>query len=856
MKITSVKIEHEFNDGTKVNYFIEGNTDENELALPKELDLKKNVEFLGDNKEYKLTLGQLLTPSNEDINKYPFLKNIEYSVLDYSIPDIKFSDITEKELLGFEPIRESELSSTGLWMGNGFRRIKVDINNFFDKITEDDVEYNASFKWVKKDNDGIEIVQKCFKTLNNEFYIQFDTNRIGEEFTPADVKFNFTGIFIFEITYKSKPNYSERIEHPVVVVFNNPETSENWLKDKIVAVDFGTSSTCVAYNSDGGTRLMTFVSNPLTEEEWYKEKEKHELYQDPYETPTAINVFNWESIYKTWDLKNDCIPHFIMGEEGEVTFGDYWYGYNTKSYLKDASDRFFRSAILNLKYIPNDILKGKKPQISPFNKKGKNFVNLIDNPEKQDIENFNPIAFYGYLIGKSLNRQSKGELYTTYKLTTPVKFKDEVRESTRKSLEYGLRRSLPLLLRNKVTVDIDLEESIAFAGGVIGKESFKIIKGVPAPFAVFDFGGGTLDFAFGIYRNIEEGTTEERFDKTIDVFKIDGYENIGGEHLIDRISYEIYKHNKELMKENEIPFNIPDGEEKIEYFPDNLLTDSVTSNINMKILNERFSRRFFMNMVEKSATNIDIEFISMDEKPKKIKLTLLKDDLEDKIYNILENSVKTFRNMIERIFEDNISILEKFGFDKEFDITDVRIFKGGNASKCWLIEEVFNKIFSEFKGEENKIFFINESGEKGIKPKNAVAKGIIEIERRNIFVKKAYKSESGVNGLIFNVGDINDDDDIFEIILDKGNTSKEWKKFGKVNSKSKSVIVYYTTSPDELNKNSVDLKNTTIDLKEEDLTKNFVLYVRTSNIDAIEWCLSTSKDIPGQGTKGKVLKLK
>jgi hypothetical protein len=87
---------------------------------------------------------------------------------------------------------------------------------------------------------------------------------------------------------------------------------------------------------------------------------------------------------------------------------------------------------------------------------------------------------------------------------------------------------------------------------------------------VFDFGGGTLDFAFGLYRKASDNQEEivfedeaEKYNSVIEIFKTDG-ELIGGETIIESISYQIYQDNKEIMKENEIPILVPPHEQKIE----------------------------------------------------------------------------------------------------------------------------------------------------------------------------------------------------------------------------------------------------------------------------------------------------
>lgn len=115
----------------------------------------------------------------------------------------------------------------------------------------------------------------------------------------------------------------------------------------------------------------------------------------------------------------------------------------------------------------------------------------------------------------------KNKIYTRFHITYPVKFNNDVREKVKRSLEYGLRRSLPKPLRtalnkkNKPLFNVEMKypEPVAYVGSVCGKylkydpKDYK-----PQLFGVFDFGGGTLDYSFGIFAKDEDDDTRGNLD--------------------------------------------------------------------------------------------------------------------------------------------------------------------------------------------------------------------------------------------------------------------------------------------------------------------------------------------------------
>lgn len=73
-------------------------------------------------------------------------------------------------------------------------------------------------------------------------------------------------------------------------------------------------------------------------------------------------------------------------------------------------------------------------------------------------------------------------------------------------------------------------------------------------YSVFDFGGGTTDFDFGIYSEPTDRKDKRRFDYVIEHFGAGGDKFLGGENLLELLAFEVFKKNKKVLLEKGIQF--------------------------------------------------------------------------------------------------------------------------------------------------------------------------------------------------------------------------------------------------------------------------------------------------------------
>lgn len=195
----------------------------------------------------------------------------------------------------------------------------------------------------------------------------------------------------------------------------------------------------------------------------------------------------------------------------------------------------------------------------------KNTLELKPYMELTDGD-FDPIEVYAYYLGLYINNMYKQEIFLSYAMSFPVNYRAEVREKIRSSFEKGLRKSLPPAilsdeeLMGRFEVYSGASEPAAYAVSALRELKLEPRSTEDrVAYAVFDFGGGTTDFDFGIERLDEK----RRSHYVIDQFGAAGDPLLGGENLLNLMAYEVYKDNIAEMRAKHIPFVIPPGQKTV-----------------------------------------------------------------------------------------------------------------------------------------------------------------------------------------------------------------------------------------------------------------------------------------------------
>ncbi len=770
---------------------------------------------------------------------------------------INYCDVTDSEILKLDEIVLSELTdkNAGLSAGIGRRKIKLELcQEIYDGIE------SMKFEWVAWDGTKELKSNKLKKEFEIErgpekgvFFLWIDTDLIQREFFSdfEGTKVRFVGEITIE---RGGTKYKETFKFPFDLYMQLPSEESDF-----VSVDFGSSSTCVAKK---GRQAELIPLDHILEE-------GNRVVS--WESPTAIMVFDWEEIHKNY-VANTSMPHLIKGSLTDNKTSDFTHGQEIINYLKNRHipRKELEAIILNLKHLPYQESISKKGHFEFFrsvrsSNPNRPEIKLTSNPAKQNEESFDPIAFYAYVLGRSINRGRKGKFFTKYKVTMPVQFTSEIRNKIIASIQFGFKKALPLILQEQINVGFECTEPVAYMGSVLDqrenpdKECISWDTQEPKLFAVYDFGGGTLDFCAGMWRlvNDEDKDNLSYNDTIIEIFDQGGNVNLGGEKLINKISYKLFINNIATMAEYKIPLNLPDDytwTEKARY--ENILKNSGGANLIM--LSEKISREIFHKFdIDAEDKIVEVqELVDINGASHTVELRIGTSEILNDIKDEIFNSVSSFRSFIEGAMNKNRVRLEKYGINK-YDMKEVFIYLSGNTSKSTIVHEAFKEYFQDCydqdEGKSKRINFINNEheGAYGITPKTAVALGQIQFALNNVGI--FYPHSNGNHDNLFAHNLLILKNNRFIVCLSSNVAVNDWVSYGTNNDWSEKEM-YYTQhpKPETLEPGSEAIKRSA-KLSRIIKSKNSgELWVKPHSKSKIEVCLTLKGEKPGDDTKSAI----
>ncbi len=829
-----------------------------------------------------------------------------------TMPKAVYTDITDSEMFGFPEISKNVLTSSdnGLWAYHGIRKLKFILTDLAEK--DDDWEITAVLYFDRKENDqipeirmeDIRIDKRHGEGRSYELYAFVDTNKLGKEFDHEKQAILFSGFL--EVSFRSKNRENNDITYafPVELLLNNTYYNSEKvlcrpLQRKVVSIDFGTSSSCVAVEGENGIELLTLSAI---------EDGREDI--NIYENPTCVMIYRWKEIYEQWRKENKNFPFILKGdldeEEREEKKVQFDFGYSVKECLNEVSDKELNAIITEIKMIPKMMSEDIQLTVRPLIHQDKKTIRLVDSYEQQDDEKLDVVALYGYILGRAINRVEKNKIYTRFQITYPVKFNDRVRKKLCASLEYGLKRSIPLPLRDAADgkgrpvfrIETKYPEPVAYIGSVCGKYlTIDRNNPVARPFAVYDFGGGTLDYSFGIFAQ----DPDDANSSNIYILGVDGDSNMGGELLIRQLSYWVYTSptNVKEFVDKRIPFEKPSSEVLPDNCPEILFNQTASAKSNVRKMNERVTRRIFesgglsaanrkivlpnnegsqfhpvkrKNTTGTGAANASgsqylegqitgteqVVFLDLDDKEIMIEVSFDEKELNNKLEKLLADTVTNFKESMQRTFESKREALEKCGI-ADFQLRDVCIFKAGNSSRNKILEHIMEREFDENEillVDETNDEFMNTRKNKGgdvlgsrpkqvaLTPKTAVAFGQLKLS--DYFVDDSY-IQKGESNAPFNwyVGAINRGNNAFEMLIDKVNPEKGWVRYGRINSEESRVYYSETLIRDA---DDTKLKSVLLDeIDEDDIYK--YLYIKIQDADEICYCVCAKGEDPEDASR-------
>ncbi len=589
----------------------------------------------------------------------------------------------------------------------------------------------------------------------------------------------------------------------------------------IVAIDFGTKSTVVVYQKDRENILPMRISG---------DKLNREVRNTDYENPTVIEFRDIDKFLKDYNAK---------AGRPETKWEDITISHTAFGNLTEVSSEYFDSIISDIK----QWTASKNQKIILVDRKEKEILlppYLELNEKSKDY--LDPVELYAYYIGSYINNMING-IYLEYYLSFPVTYEKAIRERILKSFEKGIQKSLPIEIQEdkdlmkKFRVRHGANEPAAFAVCALSKleiepknEEDKIYYGV------FDFGGGTTDFDFGIWKYSEE---EDLYDYELEHFKAGGDKNLGGENILKELAYKVFTDNSSNLRKSQIQYTRPEWCDEI-VGEETLVSQTKQARQNStKVAKEL--RGIWENTTTERVDYISVNlFNSLGEVNTGFKLDVKEDELKKLIKEKIEKGIKNFFIKMEDAF-------------KEEDAKEINIFLAGNSCKHPFVEEIFNRYIEEKKDKfkiniyNTKMFEkLKETNKVNPTAKTGVAFGLIYSRNSGRIKVTSRDEKANMNNEVnfkFYVG--NNRRNKFNCIISPNSNYDEYKFFGIV--KSDIFELYYSTFPEaqtnEMKSSEAKIKR--INLKKDyDEEDRYRIYLKANKSDKLAYAIvKEEKDI-------------
>jgi len=641
--------------------------------------------------------------------------------------------------------------------------------------------------------------------------------------------------------------FDEEVEQGLVQADNKEFVSRNPkldIKQGVIGIDFGTKSTVVV-KQDTTNRIIPvrIGTGDLSSE----------VKEEDFENPSIVEFTNVEKFLEDYQ-KEIGRPH--------TSCNDIFVSYDAYQDFQNCKPYDFYAYFSDLKQWAN----GEKGDVVIKDKQRKEYHLGADMDEMSEI--VNPLELYAYYIGLYINNMRNG-IYLKYLMSFPVGYAKETRDLIAKSFYEGIKKSLPTSILNdaecmkQFSVELGISEPAAYAVTALEQSNLEPKDETERlMYGIFDFGGGTTDFDFGICR----GTTDEEYEREgydyiLECFGADSDVTLGGENMLELIAYKVYQKNLDIFREKKVTFTLPVGENP---FPGSemLLVNSQISRRNMAILKEELRPLWHQEqgwrkkyqLENESQNDVDKEGIvvslyNIDGEPiPQCVLEFSSQELIEIIKNRIQKGIDSFFQCLIKIFLYDSELLEK---DEE---ETVYIFLSGNSSKSEFVKELFQKKIEEYYSRSKKLseklasvhFELidpltgeNENHDKYVpNAKTGVAYGLLKSrEGSSIKIVKNYEADS-LQQSRFHYYLGRDRRHHFDCRFSPAEIP--YNKWIPFQGATKSIIrIYYTNNPmadskmEQMPIDNVPYKEIGIDI-----TEDAYLFIRTVEPDMLEYAVA------------------
>lgn len=335
----------------------------------------------------------------------------------------------------------------------------------------------------------------------------------------------FAGLKKEELTSQNAPWYQ-------VEGFFARDPHEDVAPDStLVAIDFGTRSTTVAiFDGRGGNITVIPIG-------------KSADAQETFENPTILKFCDIQKFMEAYG-KEKFQP--------DTEFKDLMVSYQAL----DDFERVETNHKKNMLQYLNQLKQwANSPQKALVIQDERDIVlNLDASSLKDGGDSLNPIEVYAYYIGLNINNMHQGKIYLKYLLSYSATYLEESCQYIRSAFEKGIKKSLPPEigqddeLMKRFEVRLWQDEATAYAvcalsqyltqdyiragkGSGTGELWEELEKG-DIFYGIYDFGGGTLDFSFGIMEQAEQAVYHK--------LGYGGGSHLGCENILEELAFRIF----------------------------------------------------------------------------------------------------------------------------------------------------------------------------------------------------------------------------------------------------------------------------------------------------------------------------
>lgn len=673
---------------------------DNQISLPSNMSILNNCRVLGYSSVSNLelindSLGirlEYTSQKNSPIcSKTPFIFIPSISLNDaYSGENFwgyalnTFSEPTHIELSGFSRIFYTILSN-----------IYNNMDDKFEVKLEDLIE--PSLNIINQKIDSIKHVSECVDILGENwsnkvysYYKQYlkECDRIRSNISSYSddiiIDINRGHWEVFESFYDELDENSWIIEVPIdeTLVARDPLCDVN--HRAVCGIDFGTKSTVVVCRDKEEVLLRIgageLISEPRSED---------------YENPTVIQLKNYESFKAVYANKlgrpdtsweDVCVSHQAANAI-----------YNS-DLNKVSNKRCLYSIFSELKQWANS--KDRKQILQD---ETGNIIHLNPYLSLRDTD-FDPIEIYAYYLGLYINNMHRG-IYLKYLLSFPVNYPKAVRIKILESFERGIKKSLPSrVLKDSETMKRFKITSGASEPAAYAISALKEYKVEPkedeinkkVSYGVFDFGGGTTDFDFGI----EYIPEHKKYKFQVEQLGNGGDAYLGGENLLNMLAFEVYKQNIQVMRDANIPIIIPAKCQKFagsELLVKEEKDGDQLAYLNLKLIANELRTLWeeevgYQSKYNEGANKFKLYSTNNTEIDISVRIDI--DSLQAIIRKEISDGIENFMNVYYKVYKQNQSKLTR----------PLHILLAGNSCKSRILQETFIlRIVSELENMSKEI---------------------------------------------------------------------------------------------------------------------------------------------------------